>query len=129
MDAAIGMRPSARRPAESRQGFTLVELIVALAVLSTGILALVATAALLVRQAGTSAAREHAVWLADARFERIAAAGCDAATGGSVRLGAVEETWSVRRTGRALVVVDTLVVRLARQSQRIAFERVLLCDG
>ena len=111
-----------------RPGFTLVELIVSLVVLSTGILALVATAALLTRQAGDAAAREHAIALADARFERIAAAGCSSATAGAATSGAVRETWSVRRAGRTLVVSDTLRWRAARQAASLAFERVLLCE-
>jgi prepilin-type N-terminal cleavage/methylation domain-containing protein len=120
------MRPP---PCRSRpRGFTLVELLVSLVVLSTGILALVSTAALLVRQAGTSAARERAVALADSRFERLAALRCAAATGGSADADGVAESWHVRRVGRTLVVTDTLRFRTARRSQRLAFERVLLCD-
>jgi prepilin-type N-terminal cleavage/methylation domain-containing protein len=115
------------RPPTSRPAFTLVELLVSLVVLSTGVLALAGSARFVLRQATRSAMRSHAASLADARFELISAAGCVAASGGSRSVDGIEETWSVRRDGRALVVVDTLRHRVGTGREVRAFERVLLC--
>jgi prepilin-type N-terminal cleavage/methylation domain-containing protein len=115
------------RPPDHPPGFTLVELLVALVVLSVGVLGLAGSARLLLRQATWSAVRARAASLADVRFELVAAGGCAVAAGGSRDVDGIAEAWSVRRDGRALVVTDTLRFRAGRELEVLAFERVLLC--
>ncbi len=115
------------RPPTHPAGFTLVELLVALVVLSIGVLALAGSARLVLHQATWSAGRARAASLADARFELVAAGGCAAAAGGARNVNGIDEAWSVLRDGRSLVVVDTLRFRAGRATDVLAFERVLLC--
>jgi prepilin-type N-terminal cleavage/methylation domain-containing protein len=117
------MRPPTRRP-----GFTLVELLVSLILLATGVLALAGSARLVLRQTTTSAMRAHAAAVASARFELLSAGGCALAAAGSRDTAGVVEAWSVVREGRALLAVDTLRFRAGRGTAALAFERVLLCE-
>ena len=77
-----------------RCGCSLVEMIVALLLLSIGVLALVASAAVIARDLATNGIRAAAARTASNRIETIAAA-CQSAGGGSESVGPTTSTWSV----------------------------------
>jgi Tfp pilus assembly protein PilV len=82
----------------SRAGFTLVELLVAVLLIDVGLLAIVASGALIVRQTNESRAHAAAVRMALDRLESGSAAFPCAATSGSRTSGSprLAENWSVR---------------------------------
>ena len=62
--------------AGDRAGFTLVELIVAIVILSVGVLGLASTAAVVTRQIGGGAQQSRAAAVAQARFESLRGMSC-----------------------------------------------------
>ncbi len=79
----------------SRDGFTLLEVLVALVVLATGILGLSANAALVSRLVGDGSRLTIAATVATARFEQIRGGSCSSATSGAATTRGIDERWSV----------------------------------
>ena len=77
-----------------RDGFTLVEIIVALLVFTTGALGLVAGSAVVAREIGTNGLRSDAARLARSRQE-IVHSTCRSAQSGSEVLGPLTSFWTV----------------------------------
>ena len=105
-----------RSARDKRNGFTLVELIVALALLDAVLLALVATSAFVVRQLGSSTARATAIAAARARVERLASQACGpAANGEAAPAPGVREWWSVAPASSATrVLADSVAFTTSR---------------
>jgi type II secretion system protein I len=83
------------------KGFTLLEVLVALVILSTGILGLAASAALVSRLIGDSSRLTIAATMATARLEQLRALPCpDVVSGTAVRHG-IEERWTASPMGSA----------------------------
>ena len=123
--------------APARRGFTIVEVLVAVMILSVGVLALASTAALTGRQIGEGSVRSRAASLALSRFEVVAAraaAGCNAIVpvGGSVArdstLRGIRERWTITRPANngTVVVVDTIT--LPRVAGTLNFRSVVRCN-
>lgn len=107
------MRPQngCRSPEARTGGFTLVELLVALVVLSVGLLAVVAAGTSIARLEGDAARDALAAMMAESRFERLRALPCAPATGRDSARG-VAEAWELAPgAGR---------VRDMRESVRVA---------
>lgn len=127
-----------RTAARSRPGFTIVELLVAVMLLSVGVLALASTAAVTQRQMSEGSTRNRAASVAQSRFEVIASRrrrpnNCDliVPVGGTVsrdstRRG-IREQWTITRpTNDGTVrVVDRLT--LPRVAGVMTFESVVRC--
>lgn len=79
----------------SRRGFTLVEVIVAIFLIDVGLLALVGSSALLVRQTHELRLRSTAVRIAANRLESLGAAPCSGAAGSAVDARGLREDWTV----------------------------------
>jgi prepilin-type N-terminal cleavage/methylation domain-containing protein len=107
-------------------GFTLLEVLVALMVLATGILGLSANAALVSRLVGDGSRLTVAATVATARFERLRALPCASAASGTAITRGIEERWAVAPIGpapvRALEVQVTVTYRL--RSNQAAGPRV-----
>ena len=105
-------------PAGDRRGFTLVELIVAIVILSVGVLGLASTAAVVTRQIGGGAQQARAAAMAQARFESLRGMSCvDYGTKpftGEDELDGFREVWSVEDfvganlTSPAVMMVDSV---------------------
>ena len=92
----------------ARAGLTVVEVLVALVIVSVGLLGIAGTSTLALRTT-TAAARERAALsLAELRLATLAASGCPApTTGASGTLDAgVRERWSVSAPVRGMALVD-----------------------
>jgi prepilin-type N-terminal cleavage/methylation domain-containing protein len=99
------------------EGFTLLEVLVALVVLSTGILGLAANAALVSRLVGHGSRLTVAAAVATARLEQLRALPCVAVTPGTAVTRGIEERWTATPMGpaaepRALEVELSLTYRL-----------------
>lgn len=96
-----------------RNGFTLIEALVALVLFQIAALALAATSAVAARDLAIATRHGRAEALARDRVARLRAAACEAPAGGSMEHpGGLEEHWRVESAGTARRVVDSVVLRL-----------------
>ncbi len=82
-----------------RSGFTVMELIVAIVILSIGLLGLAATSGIVMRLIGGGSHQTVAANVALARFEQLRAVSCGRMTSGSAINRNVREAWSVTPVG------------------------------
>jgi len=123
-------RPVGARRARGRRGFTIVELIVAMMVLTVGVLGLCSTATVVSRLIGGAAQQTIAASVASARFERMRSLQCSAITPGTATTRGMQEAWSTTLSGaRLYLVVDTVRYRAAggRVPAPLAFDSYVRC--
>ena len=99
-------------------GFTLVELIVALLLLSIGLLGLAGSATVVTRLMGAGSQLTIAAAVAESRIEALAAEPCVSTTGGPVTTRGITESWTVSGTGQTRTVRDSLSYVVARGGPR-----------
>ena len=93
----------------ARAGFTLVELLVAILLIDVALLALVASGALVIRQASEGHAHSTAVRTALNRLETLSARlPCTASSGQAAGPHAIHEAWTIRLTGGEREIVDSV---------------------
>jgi type IV pilus modification protein PilV len=94
-----------------RRGFTIIEVLVAVMILSVGILGLVTTAGLVTRMIGQGQRYTEASTMASERFEILRAQSCPAEGTGSETRGAFNIAWKVASVsggkGREMTVIVT----------------------
>ena len=121
---------------QSRLGFTLIEVLVAIVVLGVGILALVGTSGTVTRMIGRGKIETRAAQAASRRMEtlRLAAYGTSPrcthpgfASGGPVLSGGMTESWLVPPTGRVRKVRVTVSYLTTRGSREAMLETALTC--
>ena len=89
------MRDNAPHSPRTRSGFSLVELIVSLALVDALLLALLTTSAYVTRELAMSTARTAALAAAHSRIERLASLSCGPPRSGEAILGSsMHEWWS-----------------------------------
>jgi prepilin-type N-terminal cleavage/methylation domain-containing protein len=82
-----------------RAGFTVMELLVAIVILSIGLLGLAATSGTVMRLIGGGSHQTVAANVALARFEQMRGLSCGRITAGSAQSRNVQETWTVAPVG------------------------------
>jgi prepilin-type N-terminal cleavage/methylation domain-containing protein len=82
-----------------RSGFTIMELLVAIVILSIGLLGLAATSGIVMRLIGGGSHQTVAANVALARFEQMRGLSCGRISGGSAINRNVQESWSVTPVG------------------------------
>lgn len=102
------MTSQRRRPRAARAGFTIVEIMVAVVILSIGILGLAATAAVVTRQMTGAVHQNVAANVAYSRMERIRTGNCvamlDSSNTNGVTTRNVTEKWQIARLDNAIAV-------------------------
>ena len=127
---SIGRRA---RSAESRprRGVTLVELIVAMTILTVGLLAIVGVSASVARSLGESRSDNLAAVAAESRFEKVAGTQCSSLTLNTVASATnrnVTERWVVVDGGNnTRQVIDTVSWTTRRGTRRNVFQTLLPC--
>lgn len=120
------------RAASPREGFTLVEVMVAIVILSIGILGLAATAGVVVRQMTGAVHQSVAANVAYSRMERIRTGSCVAMkdSSGSATTRNVTERWVIQAVPgtHALVVYDTITYKLRGVMKKQAYITEYPCD-
>jgi type II secretion system protein I len=111
----------------SQQGFTLVELLVAVVILSVGLLALVGSSAVMMTNLGDSQSKTLAASVAESRFERIRATACASRTSGSAVSRGISETWTRTPLARADDVTVIVQLESRHQTQTQSFQSYLPC--
>jgi len=115
----------------SRDGFTIIELIVAIVILAIGVLGLTGTSAVVSRTLGQGTQHAQAASVAQTRFEILRTTRCPV-TGGSVTAGPVREKWTLIGTiGGANLrfseVVDSVSYSVGGTAKKLAFRSVVQC--
>jgi prepilin-type N-terminal cleavage/methylation domain-containing protein len=115
----------------ARRGVTLVELIVAMSILSIGLLAIVGTSGGIARSLGEARGDNLAAIMAQSRFETVAGMTC---TGMTLPMSAttvtrgITEKWRIENGGNnTLLVVDTVSWQTRRGTRKQAFTTLLPC--
>jgi len=117
--------------ASDRDGFTVVEVMIAMIVLSVGLLGLLGAGAMTVRAIGESDRTVAAAYFANERLEELEALGCDQVSGGTeVRDGIYTMKWSVTGTPTSQTRTVTLEAAYPLSGGRTGndkFEKALTC--
>ena len=119
-----------RRRARARAGFTLLEMMVAVVILTVGMLGLVGTSAVITRQVGGGAAQTVASQVIANRLEKFRSLGCSQIQSNSETTRGVHERWTTgAKINRVLFVVDTITYSVAGSSQpkTLAFSIAVPC--
>ena len=105
--------------AKARGGFTLIEVMVAVMILSVGLLAMASTSAVVIRQMGTAGRMSVAAAVAQSRTERLRLANCTASSSGSATTRGITESWTVTPQTRSarIDVTVTYSIRSGTRSQ------------
>ena len=126
------MRLQTRTPVPSRRdrrGFTVIEVVVAIMILSVGVLGLAATSSVVTRQIGGGGQQSLAANLAASRFERLRALNCTAlaSAAATVTTSGINERWFVTAVNDARVVRDSVWYDTPRGERRFVFETTIPC--
>ncbi len=109
------------------QGFTLVELVVAMLVLTVAVLALAGTAAAVSRMVGWGQRLGGSAVVAQARLEELRSGGCASLGEGRDSVGHFHLRWSVATSGSLRTVALTVSYPNGRADRSDRFEAVAWC--
>jgi prepilin-type N-terminal cleavage/methylation domain-containing protein len=120
-----------------RAGFTVMELIVAIVILSIGLLGLAATSGIVMRLIGGGTHQTVAANVALARFEQLRALSCGRMTGGAAINRNVREVWTVTPVGpvavptamdvRLTITYETSMRRAGSSSRTQSYRSQIVC--
>jgi Tfp pilus assembly protein PilV len=113
----------------ARSALTVVEVLVALMLVSVGLLGMAGTSALLLRTATTAARERSATRRAMSRLAALAAGGCARASSGALEEPGVRERWRVAPPRAGIALVEASIDWQGRSSQRrtVLLQSALLC--
>lgn len=109
------------------RGFTLVELMVAVLVLTVGVLALGGTAAAVTRMVGWGQRRAGSALAAQSRLEVLRAGGCGSLGSGRDSVGPYRLRWSAASTGSLRTIVLTVDYPDGRGDRSESYEAAAWC--
>lgn len=92
-----------------RDGFTLIEVLIALVIFEFGMLALAATSAVAARDLAEANHRMRAQAIASNRVEQLRAGACElSSAGGAETRGRLKEFWWVEAVGSRRIIADSV---------------------
>ena len=110
-----------------RTGLTIVELLIAIVILTIGILALAGTAGLLSAHVGDGGRLTAAAHAARSTLDSLRGVSCASLTGGSAVRGSITLGWSVTRDSLSAEIEVTVGSPLRRQSRRDTYRATVPC--
>jgi prepilin-type N-terminal cleavage/methylation domain-containing protein len=120
-----------RRPfplrGRNHRGFTLVELVVAILVITIGVIGLASTAGAVTRQMGGGRRMLIASSVARARLEWFAAQNCTTVTTGSATTRGIAETWTVTQGARSVSVQLSVTYATPRGNRSQSYSARIPC--
>lgn len=113
------------------RGFTVVEMMVAVMILSIGVLGLASTAAVVTRQMGGGSMQAMAASRASSRIEQLYAMNCTKLDGeyGSATSRGITEEWKAAKTTRAVEVVMNVTYQTTRGPRSQTYENTIPCPA
>lgn len=124
-------RRSAVRRHQVRDGFTLIELMVAIMILVVGVLGLAGTAGMVSRMVGGAAHQTIAANIAASRFETLRSVPCASVVNGDTTIRNINESWTVTPdpgNANLIAVADTITYTAAGgHSRTLAFQSYIIC--
>lgn len=113
----------------ARRGFTIIELVVAIIIMTVGVLALATSSAGVAKQMRAGNQSGLAAMVAQARLENIRSLGCSSIASGTATTRGMTEKWAITwLSGRARVVTESVTyVPRAKVSRTLALRSVVPC--
>ncbi len=113
----------------SRRGFTIIELVVAIIIMTVGVLALATSSAGVAKQMRAGNQSALAAVIAQGRLETIRSVGCSSLANGSATTRGMSERWSITWiSSRARAVTESVTyVPRAKVSRTLAVRSVVPC--
>ena len=113
----------------NHKGFTIIEVLVAVLVLSIGVLGLATTAALVTRMIGQGERYSQASTMAAEQFEVLRSQRCTALTSGTATQSGFTLTWTVQNAagGRARTVTIEVLTPTVRGTRADTFATTIGC--
>jgi prepilin-type N-terminal cleavage/methylation domain-containing protein len=112
----------------ARRGVTLVELLVAMTILSVGLMAIAGVSAGIARSLGESRSDNLAAMAAETRFEQLAGTACTSLSLGAWTTRGVTEKYTITDAGNnTRSVVDTVKWTTRRGTRKQTFSTLLPC--
>ena len=110
-------------------GFTIVEIVIAIVILSAGLLGMVTTAALVSRMIAQGQRYSVASSLAQQQFEKLSSLHCSGMSSGSSTYGRITLSWTVSSvySGAGKTVVMTVVSPTGRGDHTDKFTNTVAC--
>ena len=113
--------------ASRESGFTLIELMVTIIVLTIGLLAMAGTTAVISRHIGGGAQMALAANTAQARFERLRSEECASLSSGTATERGISEAWTVTPKSRSVEVADTVTFNTLRGERSHGYVTMIPC--
>ena len=111
-----------------RSGFTLLEALIALVIINVGLLALVASTAVLIRQTTEVRARSAAVRAAANRVQQLGATICAPTSGSAAGAFGIRETWSIEvQQGGVRELLDSVTYTTPSGPRSVVLRTKLPC--
>jgi prepilin-type N-terminal cleavage/methylation domain-containing protein len=116
-----------RQPRRARHGFTVIEMIVAIMVMSIGIMGLAGTARYVAMQMGNGRTQTIAATFATKVADSLSARRCAAVVGGSQTKRGVTITWTVADSGRTKWVTEQVQYTTKSGPKTVNYLTVIQC--
>ena len=110
-----------------RRGFSLIELMVAMVLLSVGMLALAGSSATVMRSMTTAAMQTRASNLAASQLDALRSGGCSQLAAGSVKQRGVVLAWTTKAVPRGVVVDMTVAYSTGHGPRTSSTRTVIAC--
>jgi prepilin-type N-terminal cleavage/methylation domain-containing protein len=111
----------------NRRGFSLIEMMVALVILTVGVLGLAASARVVTQMTGSGGRYGGASSVAASRFEQLRAATCTTLSAGSATTGRYTERWTVTTSGQLRVVDLAITYNDGTSSRTATYSTAISC--
>jgi prepilin-type N-terminal cleavage/methylation domain-containing protein len=111
----------------TRRGFSLVEVMVSIMILATGVLALAATTGGVVRLTSQGGRLGGSSIVAEGRFELLRATACASLAGGSAVERPYTQVWTVATSGSLRTVALTVSYSTGRATRSDSYSTTISC--
>ncbi|MEK6610292.1 MAG: prepilin-type N-terminal cleavage/methylation domain-containing protein [Gemmatimonadota bacterium] len=109
------------------KGFSLVELMVAMIILTVGVLGLAASARYVTSMTGQGGRFGGSAAVASTRFEQLRATSCATLAAGSATTGKYSESWTVTASGLLRTVTETVSYNNGSSLRSDVFASTISC--
>ena len=116
-----------RRPRRARHGFTVIEMIIAIMVMSIGIMGLAGTARYVAMQMGNGSTQTVAATVATKVADSLSARRCSAIVGGTQTKRGVTITWTVADSSRTKWVTEQVQYKTKSGPKTLNYLTVIQC--